>query len=59
MTVKIKISIDMHTIVFEPDLFNIPSGDREYLGSVMYKTGRYILDMEDVANEYEKQCKKI
>lgn len=59
MTVEIQISTDMHTLSFKPDLFSIPAGDREYLGTVLYKTGNYILDMEDAAYEYSKQSKKI
>lgn len=59
MTIRIKISTDMHTMEFDPDLFSLPSGDRKYLGDVLYRTGDYILDMEDTYNEYEKQSKKI
>lgn len=59
MTVEIKISTDMHTISFKPDIFSIPADDREYIGTVLCKTGDYILDMEDAAYEYEKSCKKI
>lgn len=59
MTVDIRISTDMHTLSFKPDFFSIPSGDREYLGTVLRKTGDYILDMEDAAYEYKKKSEKI
>ena len=35
MTVEIKISTDMHTLSFKPDLFSIPADDREYIGNIL------------------------
>lgn len=54
MTIKIKVATDMHTLEFDPDLFSLPHNVLEYLGEVLYRTGEYILGLEDVHYEFKK-----
>lgn len=59
MTIEIKVSTDMHTMSFKPDIFSLTSSDREYLGQVLERTGSYIIEMEDVNYEFSKQSKTV